>query len=243
MDSQQNKTAIVTGVSRGIGLALVNELLSRGYFVIGIGRQNPNLTNINFQFISADLSNQKEVENIEFNNLTGNQLVVIHNAGSIGEINLSGKVSQSGVYNTFNLNTVAPIILTNEIIYRFKNSFNTVNFIFISSGAAIRPISGWSIYCATKAALNHFCLTLIEDLKFQQLNHITAHAISPGVVDTEMQKEIREANVEQFPEHANFVQLHQEKKLREPNWIATKIFNLIKNSHEFEQGVIRIDDI
>jgi NAD(P)-dependent dehydrogenase (short-subunit alcohol dehydrogenase family) len=63
------------------------------------------------------------------------------------------------------------------------------NIIVTSSGAAITSYTGWGAYGASKAALNHVVATLgIEE------QDVTSLAIRPGVVDTEMQREIREVH-------------------------------------------------
>jgi NAD(P)-dependent dehydrogenase (short-subunit alcohol dehydrogenase family) len=85
--------------------------------------------------------------------------------------------------------------------------------IFTSSGAAISVIGGCSLYGATKAAMNHFTLSLAKEEP-----DVTAIAVLPGMVDTDMQREIRQDHVDNMPYEAvsMFIETHRDGKLRKP---------------------------
>ena len=86
-------------------------------------------------------------------------------------------------------------------------------FIFTSSGAAIKAYTGWGAYGATKAAMNHLALTLgVEE------PDVTTIAVRPGVVDTDMQRDIREVHSASMQEKdvARFIQEHKEGTLLRP---------------------------
>ena len=85
--------------------------------------------------------------------------------------------------------------------------------IFTSSGAAINAYTGWGAYGATKAALNHLALTLGAEEP-----DVTTISIRPGVVDTEMQRDIREVHSLSMQEKdvARFHQLHRDGSLLRP---------------------------
>lgn len=82
-----------------------------------------------------------------------------------------------------------------------------------SSGAAINAYEGWGAYGATKAALNHLALTLATEEP-----DITTVSIRPGVVDTDMQKSIREVHHEKMSEkdRAKFAELKSSGGLLKP---------------------------
>ena len=85
--------------------------------------------------------------------------------------------------------------------------------IFTSSGAAVSTYSGWGAYGASKAALNHLAMSIsIEEPS------ITCIAIRPGVVNTDMQKELREVHASKMSENdaAKFHGLHQTGGLLTP---------------------------
>ena len=73
----------------------------------------------------------------------------------------------------------------------------------VSSGAAQKPYAGWSLYCAAKAAVERMteCIALEEAAQ-----GLRAHALAPGVIDTDMQRLIRATPAERFPEVDRFVE-------------------------------------
>lgn len=85
--------------------------------------------------------------------------------------------------------------------------------IFTSSGAAMNAYTGWGAYGASKAALNHLALTLGAEEP-----GVTTISIRPGVVDTDMQRDIREVHGPSMKEQdvARFNRLHQEGGLLKP---------------------------
>lgn len=85
--------------------------------------------------------------------------------------------------------------------------------IFTSSGAAVSKYRGWAIYAATKAAMNNFA----QSLGSEEPN-VTSVAIRPGMVDTEMQKELREVHGTNLDAemHSKFTTVHKDGKLLKP---------------------------
>ncbi|GMF76260.1 unnamed protein product [Aspergillus oryzae] len=85
--------------------------------------------------------------------------------------------------------------------------------VFTSSGAAVSAYRGWGLYGATKAAMNHLALSLGEEEP-----DVTTISIRPGMVDTEMQRELREdhATTLEPQVHSKFTTVHKEGKLLKP---------------------------
>ena len=87
------------------------------------------------------------------------------------------------------------------------------HIIFTSSGAANAGYSGWGAYCTAKAAMNSLAKTLsVEE------PHVISIAIRPGVVDTQMQTDLREIHASKMQEKdlAKFVNLHKDGALLRP---------------------------
>ncbi len=70
----------------------------------------------------------------------------------MGEINSLGNIDSENIQQTIQLNTTTPLVLSNEFIKLTKSLLCKKQIITISSGAAINPYAGWSIYCSSKAA-------------------------------------------------------------------------------------------
>ena len=75
---------IVIGVSSGIGLALVQELLTRGHFVLGIGRNNV-VRHENYEFVRLDLNDAASVKAFEFPEIK-EPYILVYNSGVLGEV-------------------------------------------------------------------------------------------------------------------------------------------------------------
>lgn len=105
--------------------------------------------------------------------------------------------------------------------------------LFTSSGASVSAYHGWGAYGASKAALNHLALTLsVEE------PDVTSISIRPGVVDTEMQKELREKHSETMQETdvAKFCTLHRDGKLLRPDQPGNVMAKLVLNGSNTLSG-------
>ena len=93
----------------------------------------------------------------------------------------------------------------------------------ISSGAARKPYAGWSVYCATKAALDHHARAVQEDAT----PGLRICALAPGVVDTPMQGEIRASSLERFPLRDRFAELQASGGLIAPAECAMHLVDFL----------------
>jgi benzil reductase ((S)-benzoin forming) len=238
----QGSLFIITGTSKGIGRALLSQLLSQEEIkVIGISRTNTEIIHPNFKHISCDLTEVKEMEK-RFENFFPEgefeSIVLINNAGWVGEIGHLGKLSSQSICKIFEVNTIAPAILMNAFIKKYaqmKAAKRTV--VNVSSGAASKALDGWSGYSASKSALNMLTQTAQIEADLVQ-NGIRFFAVAPGVVDTDMQMEIRNASAADFSSLPKFKGLKENNQLSSPESAAEKILYLIENSEKFE-GVIQ----
>ena len=112
-----------------------------------------------------------------------------------------------------------PFMLTNYLLQ--KGTSSKIKIINISSGAAKRPIEGWGLYCATKGANEMFFDVLKSEVSTNV--NFSVYNIDPGVMNTEMQEEIRSKSQTEFPNVTDFIQLSKENKLRNVNDVAYKI--------------------
>ena len=232
------KTALITGSSKGIGKELSLLLLENGYTVFGYSRSN-SIRHKNFHFNQIDLSSIQNLESINFPKIDEDEHVcLINNAGEIGEIDKFGNKKTNDIINEFNLNTVAPSILSNSFIRSYQDQSNHPIIINISSGAALRPIESWGTYCQSKAALD-----MLTKIINQEHNSIKAYSIYPGVVDTEMQKKIRDTDIEKFALKDIFVEYFRNNELVDPKIISKKIYYILSNLDLFEDNMISLRDL
>ncbi|SHH95746.1 SDR family NAD(P)-dependent oxidoreductase [Bradyrhizobium erythrophlei] len=184
---------LVTGGSRGIGLAIARRLAAAGYNVIAVARRESDelreaIRHIKdgsggLQFRAFDLS---EVDAIpafvkglrdQFGAIYG----LVNNAG-IGTEGLLATMHNTEIEALLRLNTLSPIILTKYIV-RQMMADGAGRIINMSSIIATTGYNGLSVYGATKAAASGFTRSLAREVG--KLG-ITVNAIAPGFVDTEL---------------------------------------------------------
>lgn len=240
MSVLQTKLAYVTGSSRGIGKALVESLLNAGYQVIGLSRSNDYEAE-RFSFEALDLSDLDAAQAYNFPH-EADHILLVNNAGMIGEIQAVGNVENESIIKTMNVNTLAPQILTNNFVKRFQNDSKTLHILNISSGAGKAPIDSWATYCASKAALDLFSETVAEELDWRGKSNFTVHSCAPGVVDTQMQSEIRSSDPQVFKHHQKFVDYKNNDDLYTSDYVASKLMKVINEPQSFPQVIISVRD-
>jgi 3-oxoacyl-[acyl-carrier protein] reductase len=185
---------LVTGGSRGIGLAIARRLASAGYHVIVVARrENEELTNAiqdaigqgrgALRFKPFDLN---EVEAIpafvkELRDEFGAIYGLVNNAG-IGTEGLLATMHNSEIEALLRLNVLSPVILTKYVV-RHMMADGAGRIINMSSIIASTGYNGLSVYGATKAAATGFTRSLAREVG--KLG-ITVNAIAPGFIDTEL---------------------------------------------------------
>jgi len=187
------KTALITGVSSGLGYALANLYLSKGYRVVGIGRSKPDIDSSNFFFYSIDLSNLSQIKT-SFSSIlqTLNEIDICYlNAGLLGKIDSMTQLTKDDIDDVMNVNVWA----NKEILDQLVQYKNIKTIIAISSGASVNGSYGWGGYSLSKASLN-----MLIKLYAQEMPQTLLFSIAPGVIDTPMvQTIINDVDDKVFP--------------------------------------------
>lgn len=217
--------AIVTGHTRGLGAALAEVLLARGFAVLGLSRTaDPTLAARfpgRFEQAQVDLSDTQSLASW----LAGHPLeaflhgaeraLLINNAGTAQPIGPSGTHAPLDVGRSVTLNVAAPLILSSA----FSAASSEVadrRIAHVSSGAARNAYAGWSIYCATKAALDHHARAATLDAE----RAMRIASVAPGVIDTDMQSDLRDIDKARFPSRDKFIELKEGGQLTPPELAA-----------------------
>jgi len=189
------RNVIVTGASRGLGLAIASALAARGYRVIGIARSDSE----EFRAAAASLAQQPQagelrLERFDLGEIRGIAALVsalrkqygalyglVNNAG-IGTAGVLSNMRLEDIETLTRINMTAPIVLCKYALrsMMLERSGRIVN---IASIVAARGYSGLSVYAATKAALIGLTRSLAREVG--QLD-ITVNAVSPGFIATAM---------------------------------------------------------
>lgn len=208
---------VVTGGGYGIGKALATALACRGQSVLIVGRSEPHLIDTAAQsdcirYVCADVSLSEGRLAVQAA-LSDVPVIqgLIHNAGIIQPIVPITKMDEASWQQHMATNLNAPLFLTNLLI----DKLNHGRVLNIGSGAALFPVSGWSAYCVSKAAL--LMLTRCWQL---ESNTIASAYVMPGIIDTDMQATIRQAPHMQPEKQDFFKQLKQANRLISPETVA-----------------------
>jgi benzil reductase ((S)-benzoin forming) len=226
---------IITGSNRGIGKAIIDLILpTPNAEIIAVGRtaNDEHLKYVKAQpsrlhFIEADLAKPdclpKMLLKFDLHMAAADCIVFINNAGTISPIERIGRLDLQDLTVSLGVNCVSPALIVNHII---KESFNKRLILAnITSGAAIRAIDGWVAYCSSKAYMKMFFSVLTEQVKNDP--RIQVFQIDPGMVDTDMQQNIRRSDPEIFPSRTDFIDAKDKGILKTPEQAAVKILNEI----------------
>ncbi|MFK8138391.1 MAG: SDR family NAD(P)-dependent oxidoreductase [Bdellovibrionales bacterium] len=212
---------IITGASKGIGLALKDILESSGD-VIDISRNSENHPTDLMNAKEADIALDKVFKTI---NLENYRLVCLfNNAASIGPVGNLKTLSKSKILSTIQLNLTSPILLTSSLMNNLTTYKGQIKIANISSGVATNPLPDWAIYSCTKAALENFSRS--TDLQLGDRG--SCYTINPGIVDTNMQQEIREISANDFSEVDRFKSFKEQGHLQSPKSVARNILDQMK---------------
>ncbi len=225
----------ITGSSRGIGKALAEALLneSEGNWVVGLSRTN-TLEHERFVFVEADLSQEVAglARQLFQQYRPQKKVVLVNNAGTLGQAAGFGNLENKTLEQAFQLNISAPALLMNEFIRAYDGGGARPIILNISSGAGKYPVDGWSAYCASKAALD--MLAEVAALEARKRNSpLKVFSLAPGVVDTDMQGQIRQSSEKDFSRVQDFVRMKDEGLLAQPAAVADKIMRLLRKPENF----------
>ena len=249
--STLDTVAILTGASRGLGAALARALLARpGMRLITVARRaDPDLAahalslGASLRQVQADLSDPAAAQRTAQEICDGlpegaRRYLLINNAGTLGPVARADQLDDAAAIATaFNLNVTAPMVLTSRFLSATQGLSNDRRVLNISSGAGRNPNAGWDVYCATKAALD--MATRVAN-KEAEAHGARLVSMAPGIVDTDMQANIRTSDPDSFPSLAQFQAFHAEGKLSSPANVANRILAYLDRD---DFGSTEIDDI
>lgn len=233
---------IITGASKGLGEKLVDKLLAEGHKVIGVSRSGhaTHKNDENYTELNMDLSSASDVKSlidraclhIEAEEATG--IYLINNAGGLDPIGPVGSLDPDAIMNSLTLNIAAPMILSNAFVQAFEGMECRRRILTVSSGAGKRPISGWNAYCVGKAGVD----MMIRSIGLEQgEDGIGAISFGPGIMDTDMQAQIRSQEEADFKDVEMFRGFKTDGVLRKPEDVADLLIKVLHDD-AVEPGLI-----
>ncbi len=233
------KSAIVTGVSRGLGEALARALLAGGFAVAGIGRTSAAaLSGPHYRFVACDLANTIAIDAAltpafrAIDDARPDYLCLINNAATAGPVGTIGSLESEALAASMAANLVAPIAIANLFCRIFVEGTQVRRIINVSSGAADSPLPGGGPYSIAKAGLEMLTRQLAAENDAETFRAIT---VRPGVIDTGMQTFMRSQTPETLPSIELFKGFHRDHRLVAPDTVAVKIVDKLVLG-DVEQG-------
>ncbi len=199
-----NKTALITGSSSGIGKAIYDELLHNEYKVYGIGRHDCE--------IECDLQDTKTLERKIKEFLKNSDLDLLVNCAGLGIFAPHEEISTKKITELIDVNLKVPIILTNLCLRSLKKTKGKI--INISSIEATRHSKFSALYSATKGGLRDFSLCLFEELR---KSGVRATNINPDITKTA------------FFDELNFEPTDDKESYIDPKEIAKEVLHIINS--------------
>ncbi|SFC55585.1 SDR family oxidoreductase [Massilia yuzhufengensis] len=218
--------AIVTGHSRGLGAAVAAELVARGIPVLGLARGHAEIGE-GMQQAVVDLGDAAALAAW----LGGHTLrsflagcdtaLLVNNAGVVTPVGPLAEQDPVAALQSAVLNVAAPLALSAAFVQAAPHAERRI--LHISSGAGRSAYPGWSVYCASKAALDQHARAVALDAD----PRVKACSLAPGVIDTDMQAEIRATPDTRFPLRQRFVDMKDSGVLVAPAACAVALVDYL----------------
>ena len=218
--------AVVTGHTRGLGAAVAAELVARGIPVLGVARGHAGIGEGVEQAV-VDLSDAAALAAWIGGHALRSFLaccdmaLLVNNAGVVAPVGPLGEQDPLAALRAATLNVGAPLALSAAFVQAAPQAERRV--LHISSGAGRSAYPGWSVYCATKAALDQHARAIALDADAR----VKACSLAPGVIDTDMQAEIRATPDERFPLRQRFVDMKDSGVLVQPTVCAVSLVDYL----------------
>ena len=228
---------LITGTTKGLGAAL-SELLARDTenLVIGLSRAATSpKSSVGPHNVFVDLADIASIGpafaacEALFAGMRVERAVLINNAGLVVPFGGFDSLDAIETAKNINVNLTAPMVLMRLFANATRDVGSHRLVLNISSGAAKRPLAGWSAYCAAKAGLEMATRAAALEASVRDPS-LAICSLAPGVVDTPMQAQVRGATAEQFPDVARFRAMKLDGALRPAEDVARDIVKLIQEN-------------
>ncbi|MBW8716010.1 MAG: SDR family NAD(P)-dependent oxidoreductase [Variovorax paradoxus] len=230
---------LITGASRGLGRAMAEQLLQAGHTVLGISRrQDPQLAQLaqkaGAELIQweQDLSDPvaasarlsawlKTLDGQRFDSVT-----LINNAGTVGNPAPLASAVGTELSQALRIGLEAPMLLTAAFLGATREWRGARKVLNISSGLGRNAMGSQAPYCAAKAGMDHFSRAVALE-EAAAPNGARIVSLAPGIIDTDMQVQLRGASAENFPDRTRFVSMKEEGRLDSPAAAAAKVLGYL----------------
>lgn len=248
---------LITGASRGLGHAIAEQLLQQpGTVLLCISRrQSPALaelaakrgTDVELIQWEQDLSNPIAAaarvrewlatqDAQRFDSAT-----LINNAGTVGNPAPLSAAIDADLSQALRIGLEAPMLLTAAFLGGTRDWRAARKVLNISSGLGRNAMGSQAPYCAAKAGMDHYSRAVALE-EAHAPNGARIVSLAPGVIDTDMQVQLRGASAEKFPDRGRFEKLKSEGLLDSPASAAAKVLKYLARADFGSKPVADVRD-
>jgi benzil reductase ((S)-benzoin forming) len=245
---------IITGASRGMGLSLAQQLILPGHHLLCISRQKNSeldalaagqrvpLEQWRCDLADAALAADQLALWLSSREREFESITLVNNAGVIPSIAPLSDVPRAELLRAMRVGIEAPMLLTAEFLKATANWPIPKKVLNISSGLGRRAMASQAGYCTAKAAMDHFtrCVALEEAIK---PHGAKVCSLAPGVIDTDMQVQLRNADDKAFPDKAAFVGMKNQGSLTSPWDAASRLLSYLFRADFGSNPVADVRDV
>lgn len=251
---------VITGASRGMGAAIAQQLLQPDHVVLGISRT----TNAELRARAApagarleqwprDLAEPVPVAD-ELEAWLGtfaadrfDEAVLINNAAVLTRVGPIDECSNAELSAALRVGLEAAVLLSAAFLRATRTwravQAGRVKVLNMSSGLGRRAMAGSAPYCAAKAGMDHFSRAVALDEAHRGAGaNAKIVALAPGVIDTDMQAQLRHADPAGFPDRGNFLELQRSGQLATPQQAAARVLAYLRRSDYGSSAVADVRD-
>jgi len=226
---------VITGASRGLGAAIAAQLLGPGNTVLGVSRRTDDGLDARAAAAGAiceqwtadlaapaDVAKRLQAWLAAFDTQRFHRVALINNAAMLTRTGHVEDSEDADLVSALRVGLEAPVLLSAALLRATRGWRARKQILNISSGLGRRAMAGQASYCAVKAGLDNFSRALALDEALRE-NGATVVSLAPGVIDTDMQVQLRGAETAGFPEKAFFVGLKEKGQLSSPQAAAARV--------------------
>jgi len=234
------RTVVITGASRGLGAGLADWFQSKGHR-LGLCSRSPTSLQASETVITAPVDVRDPTALTLFTKTVEDRFggidLWINNAGVLGPIGPLRDANPEDLRIHIETNLLGVVYGSQSFVNHLHRNDRFGVLLNISSGAGRSGYAGWTAYCAAKAAVDRFT----EALSLEEAPHrLRTHSVAPGVIDTQMQTEIRQCDQDKFPMVQKFQTLKDKGHFNTPEFVAQKCSDLAFGSSPPSEVLLRL---
>ena len=238
MGKLQDKIAVITGASSGIGLSIAESFVREGAHVVLFGRRQEALDAAgaaigkNVTLVRGDVANPDDVERLYLEAARLGPIdIVVANAGVVGVYPLT-ELTLDLYHRHFDTNVLGPLLTVQKALPHLRDGGAVV---LTGSIIAAKAVEGYSLYSATKAAIRSFARSWALELKTRG---IRVNVLTPGPIDTPiMDSQAAQLGVDPNEIRSNYAKMIPLGRLGKSEELASAALFLASDDSSFVTGI------